>query len=313
MSGQASSYTVVLSHDVDHLSLRQYPIFSKIPASFLKQCTWNNLGRLFCHDISFFDYCDGIKWCFLYPLIKFGLAPDPWEKAIWDIVELEKRHGVRSTFFFIPFKDRAGHVTPDKIAPLGRSARYDVRNYKAMIERLTAEGWEVGVHGIDAHVSVESAKEELSVIADLLPPGTAIGIRMHWLYQSSELWGNLFKAGYHYDATFGSNQEVGFPEGHFVPFKKDGIWVIPLNIQDGTLLANWHMGLTLAEAWTRVERLMDEAKKRNAVITVLWHTNAFGVYRYWGDLYEKIIQRAKADDAKIVRCIDVIEGTRSVF
>ena len=187
MSRQDQSYTVVLSHDVDHPSLKKYPFFSKTVASFLKHCMWDNLGRVFFQDISFFDYCDGIKWCFLYPLVKLGIIPDPWERAIWDIVALEKSYGVKSTFFFIPLKDRVGHVAPGKAAPLRRSARYDVRDYKTMIERLAIEGWEVGVHGIDAHISVESAKAELKIVADLLPSGTPIGIRMHWLYQSNKL------------------------------------------------------------------------------------------------------------------------------
>lgn len=299
------NYTVILTHDVDHVSLKSYPVLSKSTLSFFKRCLLNNLIRMIKGEITFGKYLDSMKWCLLYPFVKLGIVKDPWEKAIYDITTMEKKYGVQSTFFFIPFKDKPGHIK-EGIPATGREAKYDVRDYKDLLCELEANGWEVGVHGIDAHISLKSAREELGVIKSLLPDKEKIGVRMHWLYQSESLWKNLKEAGYYYDATFGSNDEVGFPDGKYQPFKKDNLWVIPLNIQDGTLLGDWHKGLSIKDAWSEIEKVLNIAKKEDAVVTILWHTNIFGVYNYWGELYEKILQKAKSDSAKVMKCIDVI-------
>lgn len=155
---QNNNYTVVPTHDVDHLSLKSYQILSKNTLSFFKRCLWNNLIRTIKGDIAFKNYLDSIKWCILYPLIKLDLTTDPWEKAIYDIISLEKKYGVRSTFFFIPFKDKPGHVNEGIIAK-GREAKYNIRDYKDLLCELESNGWEVGVHGIDAHISEMTPKK----------------------------------------------------------------------------------------------------------------------------------------------------------
>ncbi len=84
------SYTIILTHDVDHLALKNYSLFSKMTASFFKRSLWNNLIRLIKGDIALKDYLDGVKWVVLYFFVKLGVVTDPWEKAIDDIMELEK-------------------------------------------------------------------------------------------------------------------------------------------------------------------------------------------------------------------------------
>lgn len=305
MNQISSSYTLILTHDVDHLSLRSYPLFSKSTISFLKRCIWNNLIRVIKGDLTLRKYLDSIKWCILYPCTKLGLCPDPWEKAINDILKIEEKYGARSTFFFIPFKDKSGHIK-EGIPAKGREAKYDVRDYRYLLNEVESNGWEVGVHGIDAHISVKSAREELDVIKNILPFKEKIGIRMHWLYQPEALWKNLEESGYYYDATFGSNDEIGFPDNRYRPIKKDGIWIIPLTVQDVTLLGHWHKGLSIKNAWIEIDKVLNIAKIENAVVTVSWHTNVFGVYNYWGELYEKILQKAITDGAKVMKCIDII-------
>jgi peptidoglycan/xylan/chitin deacetylase (PgdA/CDA1 family) len=299
-------YSIVLSHDVDYISLRSFPIFDRVTVSFFKRSLWSNLLRTCKGDISFREYLDSVRWCLLYPFVKLNLVADPWEKGIYQIMAMEREYGVRSTFFFIPIPSYAGKVSKDVDAPKGRAARYDLGKYKELLQRMDADGWEVGVHGLDAHVSLEKAKEEISVLRKIIP-GKPIGVRMHYLYQSEELWSNLKEAGYHYDATMGSNNEVGFPDGRYRPFRKDNLWVVPLNIQDGTLLGDWHMGLCLEDAWRQIESILKTAKEKNAVVTVLWHTNIFGVHSYWGNIYRRILERARRDNAQVLRCIDACE------
>lgn len=302
-----AGYTLVLTHDIDFISLRKHPVFSNVTLEFFKQCIGVNFLRMLRGDLPFIQYLDSLRWCVVYPLVKLGLHTDPWERSMDDILEIEKRHDVRSTFFFIPFPNNNGYIregTPAK----GRAIKYDVKEYGELLQKLERGGWEVGVHGLNAHINVDNAKEELEVIKSLLPDKKNFGIRMHWLFQSEKLWGNLKEAGYYYDASFGSNDKVGFPDDQYIPFKKDGIWVIPVNIQEGTLLGYWRKADTPYDPWEKVEEILEEAKQKKAVVTILWHNNAFGVYHYHGYLYEKIIQKAKADDAYICRCIDICES-----
>lgn len=299
-------YTLVLTHDIDFISLRKHPVFSNVTLEFFKQCLWVNFLRTLRGDLQFIQYLDSLRWCAVYPLVKLGLHPDPWERSMDDILNIETRRGVKSTFFFIPFANHHGHIR-EGIPAKGRAIKYDVREHGELLQKLERDGWEIGVHGLDAHISVEDARKELEVIKSLLPDKKDFGIRMHWLFQSEKLWNNLKEAGYYYDATFGSNDKVGFPEGQYVPFKKDGIWVLPVNIQEGTLLGYWSKGAPAYDPWEMVESILAKAKEKEAVVTILWHNNAFGVYHYHGYLYEKIIQKAQTDGARICRCIDVFE------
>lgn len=298
-------YTIILTHDVDHLSLKAYSLFSEYSLCFLRRSLYNNLLRAITGDITFKDYLDSFKWFALFPLVKLGIAQDPWEKAIFDIMALERKYQASSTFFFMPFPRRAGFVKKGIPAHKGRAAVYDVRKYRWLLQEIESQGWEVGVHGIDAHLGIEEAKEEIKVIKDILPEKKKIGMRMHWLYQTDDLWMNLKDAGFYYDATFGSNTCVGFPDEKYRPFKKDGIWIIPLNFQDAALLDSFGMKLSTADSWPHIEKVLNIAKRENAVVTVCWHSNVFGVYKYYGRLYEKILQRAESDGARCIRCVDI--------
>lgn len=304
-------YILVLTHDIDVLSLKELPLAGKTFWGFVYRCLIVNLRRLLTQRIRFREYLDSLKYVMLLPLIKLGLAKDPWQVSLQVMLEIEKRYGVRSTLFFIPFPRRPGHTPEGKPASINRAAHYKLGKYKEMLQQFEQEGWEVGVHGIDAYLSLESAKAELEALKKSLPEKDKVGIRTHWLYhRGGETWKVLDKAGYTYDATFGWNDRVGFPDGRYGPFKPDGLRnlvVLPLNIQDGALLGEWHQFLGNEEAWQQVQQVLREAKERNAVVTVLWHNNSFVAPRYWGWLYEKIIQKAQEDGAYICRGIDVAE------
>jgi len=75
-------YTIVLTHDVDFLSLKNYPIFSKTALKFIKDCILGNIIRFLKGNLSFLKYIKSIIWGLSYPFIKLGLINDPWEKSI---------------------------------------------------------------------------------------------------------------------------------------------------------------------------------------------------------------------------------------
>jgi len=304
-------YVLVLTHDIDVLSVKELPLSGRTFWGFAYRCLIVNLRRVLSQRLSFPKYLDSLKQALLLPLMKLGLVKDPWQKSLEVMLEIEKRYGVHSTIFFIPFPKQSGHAPDGKLAPRNRAAYYKLDEYQDLLQQLEREGWEIGVHGIDAYFNQESARAELEAIRKLVLEKDKIGIRIHWLYhKGKETWKTLDDAGYTYDATFGWNDRVGFPDGRYGPFKPEGakgLVVLPLNIQDGALLGEWHQFLSNEEAWQQVEQVLTEAKEHKAVVTVLWHNNSFVAPRYWGWLYEGIIKRAQEDGASICRAIDVVE------
>jgi hypothetical protein len=311
MAAKKAPYILVLTHDIDALSLKELPLRGRTFWGFIYRSLIVNFRRFLRCDLGIREYLQSLMCVLLLPLIKLGLAKDPWRESLHRMLKIEKQYGVRSTLFFIPISRTPGHTPEGKQAPSNRAAYYDLQAYASLLQRLVREGWEVGVHGIDAYRDLESAKAELQAICRLLPGINKVGIRIHWLYHlGAETWKILEAAGYAYDATFGWNDRIGFPEGQYRPFRPKGISnlvVLPLNIQDGALLGEWRQFLSNKEAWEQVECLLTEAKKVGAVVTVLWHNNSFATPRFWGWLYERILERAQQDGAYICRAIDVVE------
>lgn len=301
------SYTLVLTHDVDHLALHNVPLFSRSSGSYYKRNIISNFSRWTGGHINIGHYLKSLAAAAALPLVQTGLLTDPMRKCLDRILEVENRYGVKSTFYFIPFKETPGFVETGVPAPLRRGCDYDVRLYRDLLTELDTNGWEIGIHGIDAHLGKEEAKKELAVFQSLLPYKQKWGMRIHWLYQPLHLWKTLKEAGYFYDATFGSNEETGFIDNRFRPFIRDGLRVLPLTIQDGTLLAHWHSELSPQDAWTRIRGILDTAKKHRAVVTILWHNASFGAPRFWDGLYRRIIEAGKDDGATFLTALQAVE------
>ncbi len=295
-------YTLVLTHDIDYLSLREIPWSCRTLWGFSYRCLKAAVsGRRFRFDMlrRLRLAWDGISM----PLIKLGLRSDPWAASLDEMVAMERRFGVRSTLFFIPFPNMPGIAPTGGDAPLNRAAFYAVRDHAERIRELEADGWEIGVHGIDAFRTAESAEREKREIETILGHND-IGIRMHWLYSKDEAsWEILRRAGYRYDATYGWNEKVGFPGGHFfpfMPFEGDAFAQLPLNIQD--------QGLSEDEAWLKVLRMLNTANAHDGVVTLLWHNYSYAPPFLWGGLYERIVRQALVDGARIVRAMDAVKG-----
>lgn len=305
-------YTIVLTHDVDHISLRNYPLLSRFGMAFVKNALFTNFIKLLKGHIGLWTYIKAVFWGFAFPAVKMGLVKDPFEDCFQRILKIEEEYNVRSTFYFIPFKGTPGLKEKGEPASIHRAAAYDVSQYNDLLVSLEARGWEVGIHGLNAHIGVGEAAEELKVFKTMLPSKAKWGIRMHWLYHNHRLWKTLKDAGYYYDTTFGSNEEIGFKENRYRPFQKDGVWILPLNIQDGALLAGWHGDLSLSRAWEEIKPVLHTAKETGAVVTVLWHNASFGPPRYWEPLYRKIIEEGKKDGARFLTALQAVESQEKV-
>jgi hypothetical protein len=294
----AGPYWLLLTHDIDHLSLRAYPVLDRIWPWFVKRSLVDNAWRYRQRSLSGSAFLGGVRTACALPLVKLGRAPDPWEQSLHVVRDLEQAYDVRSTLFFLPVPDDPGLDERGRRAPRRRAARYDVARFAPVLRALDAAGWEIGVHGLNAHVDAAWARAELAALRAVVPARTRWGLRMHWLYQSATLRDNLRAAGFSYDATFGSNDLVGFPDGRRRPFlAPEGLWVVPLVIQDGTLLARSHLGLSETAAWDVMQKVVDEAAHTRGVVTVLWHNTSLVAPAFQQALYCRLLDRARGDGA----------------
>lgn len=315
MAGPEPPYTLVLTHDIDALSLRELPLLGRTLWGFLYRCLVVNTRRFVHGGLPARDYVDSLSCVLLLPLIRVGLAGDPWQKSIEIVLDLERKLGVRSTFFFIPFPRRPGHRADGNRAPRNRAAYYNLVGEGELLQRLESGGWEVGLHGIDSHIDERSAREELLALRTALPSRDTVGIRMHWLYhRGAPSWRALDKAGFAYDASLGWSDKVGFPDDRYRPFAPEpgrDLVVLPLVIHDVALFGGRHKLARRREVWQRVEEVLQLAEEKKAVVTVLWHNNSFVAPRYWGWLYEALVRRAQKDGACICRAIDATQAYSS--
>jgi hypothetical protein len=301
-------YSLVLTHDVDDFSLREIPVSSRTFWGFAYRNITMNFRRYRRGDLDMQNYLKSLGWACATPLVKAGIVCDPWLSSFRDMIEIERSYGVRSTLFFISIPRDPGHNPDGTNAPSKRSGYYRLEDWKQHLLKLHSDGWELGVHGIDCHVSVESARRELYAFSQVLGINSP-GLRMHWLYSTDSLRENAKKAGFAYDSTLGWNDRIGFPEGRLQPFidRETGLPILPLNIQDAALLGEWRQGLNGSEAWQKVSILMDEAKKIRGVLTILWHSTSYGPPRFWSDIYVRILEKALNDGARIIRAIDAVQ------
>jgi len=299
----AKPYTLVLTHDIDVLSVVELPL-GRTLGGFFYRCVAENLVRLIGRRISLSQYVSSLGAALDYVPAKLGFCLDGWARSLRTMLDIERAHGVRSTLFFIPLRGEPGIRPEDgRPAPGNRAAFYRLSDYREVLQQLVSDGWEVGVHGIDAWRSVEDARRELHALKAVCPQQGRVGVRIHWLYQKPGMWKHLDEAGFFYDSTLGWNDRIGFPEGRYTPFKPDGsknLLLLPLNIQDGALFGRAYLNLCPEQAWQAIDKVLDVARANHAVVTVLWHNNSFVAPRFWGGLYERIIRQAKAEGAEIL-------------
>jgi len=302
-------YVLALTHDVDVLSVRDLPWTSRTLWGFAARCLVGNVVRLWRGRISFSQYLRGLLPGALLPLVKSRILADPTEESFKKMLEIERRHDVRSTLYFIPEANLPGTAPSGRAAPSHRAAYYSIQRMRHCLCLLESEGWEVGVHGVNAYCDLGAARRELQAVSSVLRHN-GLGHRSHWLYSKGRSsWELLRDAGYTYDASYGSNFHVGWPGGRrwpFRPFPDHPFTVLGLNIQDETLLHATRQNLGQQEAWRRISALMGDARQRGGVLTVLWHAHSFSAPSYWADTYERIIAQAKTDGAAIVPAKEAI-------
>lgn len=234
------------------------------------------------------------------------------EEPYWNferIIELEKKHGVRSTFFFLNETKQLDLLHPQKWAL--SLDRYSFRDEKIaeIIQKLHANGWEIGLHGsYESYKDKDLLKKEKKELEDVLGVDIA-GIRQHYLnLKIPETWKIQYEVGFKYDSTFGYRDRIGFKEGKYLPFHplNNSFFVIPLTIMDGALFSNYK---NEDEIWRICIELINTVEKHKGLLTVLWHQRVFNEKEFPGmiSIYEKIIKISKEKNAWITNAYNIIK------
>jgi hypothetical protein len=238
------------------------------------------------------------------PFVFLGVAEDYW-LDFDEYAEIERELG--ATFFFIPRRGYAGKQVAARHARR-RAAPYDLDDARPWIARLHDDGFEIGVHGLDAWIDAEDGAGELERIANLA--GSAeLGIRMHWLCFDEGSWARLDEAGYVYDATFGYNDAVGFRAGThqvFRPLSATRLLELPLHIQDTSLFLSSRLGLREARAIADCSVVTDSAREHGGVVTLSWHSRSCGPERLWGGFYRRLIAAIRQSAVWFAPARDVV-------
>jgi peptidoglycan/xylan/chitin deacetylase (PgdA/CDA1 family) len=218
------------------------------------------------------------------------------------MINIERDFGVRSTIFIVVKPFICGLVNPFiQRFYKSRAVFYHFTDYIPLFRDLISEGWELGVHGIDAWASVENARQELEIFQKNFSQ-TRVGIRMHYLYQMPEtsIW--LEEAGFAYDSTVGSNYTANIPGGRITPYIPPGchkFWEFPIIIQDQTVYAPAYSKVGYDTSRRMIDELLKYFRKYHGVMTILWHPDSFTAPNNWSGLYEYILQETSKDGAWI--------------
>jgi len=228
-----------------------------------------------------------------------------FRKQVWKeyntkrIREIDEKYNAKSTFFFF---------STDKEY---KEFNYNVPDVKYLLDDLTQNGNEVGLHG--SYMSYKdkqkmySEKKRLNSVLNK----NVIGFRNHNLnFNIRCSYSNLINSGFKYDATYGFPDVVGFRNGMCYPFqpydlnneKYYDIIEFPLHIMDLTLF-NYYMRLDFEKAFVVFKIIVGEVEKYNGVLNFLWHNNNMTGNQL--EFYESCLGYLKDKNAWITSCENI--------
>ena len=263
---------VGLSHDVDHLGLREHVV-----DRFLLAAAFNalrqNVGRRF-RPLRAVDQL-------------WGLALAAFGHDRWDTIDTLRGHelaaGVRSTWFFAMRPGLGIRYAPEDAAPT--------------IRRLADDGFEIGLHG-QSHDDAEGLAGEFHDLRGIL--GRPVrGLRMHYLRLTRGVLDGMQAARAGYDSTVMDREHLD-PETHPLPAPRrmrGDLLEIPLHVMDSTLFSVTGLGLAEEDAVDYVRRLARRAEELGRALVINLHPNYYSrqtpeIARWYRRVLEELTSRS---------------------
>jgi len=259
---QNRKFAACLTHDVDAVrKYNWYPPWRKILSLLIKH---RDIRKTL---VNIKDY------------IKAKIGRDPYDTFKY-IIDLEERHGFKSSFYFLKEKD------------VERTQEHFLRNHNfiSIIHYIKKRHFETGLHSnLNSYNNfkiIERAKQRLEKI---LKEGIS-GCRQHFLrFKVPDTWQIQEKVGFLYDTSLAFADHIGFRCGTCFPFqpfdiiknRKLDIWELPLIVMDRTLQSPDYQGLSPEEAKQEIIKFINITKNIGGVFTILWHNSSFDEVEGW--------------------------------
>jgi hypothetical protein len=279
-------FMVCLTHDVDFVRIRNHGLDNTV-RGFVYRAVIGSVQRFLKHRLTVRQVLTNWLAVLSLPLVHLGVRKDFWMEFD-HYRRIEEPY--RSTFFLIPFRDRSGKNVSDA-HPERRATRYDVTEIGAEVSKMQSDGWEFGLHGIDAWCDESCARLEKDRIESVTEQ-PACGVRMHWLCRNAQTEELLDTAGFEFDSTCGYNETIGFRAGTsqvFRPLYVNHLLELPLHIQDVALFYPAFLNLEEPVAWERCMDLLEHQRESGGVVTVLWHMRSLAPERLWDNFYQRLL------------------------
>lgn len=228
-------------------------------------------------------------------------------KSIIEILEIEKKQNVVSTFFFLIKKGKYLGCDNGDYSIL---SKYIIK----IISKLECDQYALHA-SYGSHINSLLLKNEQSFFNKIFP---IKGNRFHFLaFDPKHTPSILQSANFAFDSSISFAEHSGFRRSICYPYyiydlKNDqstNVLEIPLNIMDTTFQKREYMNIPADEISLSISNLIEEVKKFNGVLTVLWHNTNFASsdYREWKIAYEKCICQFKNDQIHFSTCQEITD------
>jgi peptidoglycan/xylan/chitin deacetylase (PgdA/CDA1 family) len=214
-------------------------------------------------------------------------------------IDLEKRFGFHSTFFFFGTKISRRHMRDD-VYTWDDPVRYKGKRcrLREVVRDIHAQGWYLGLHSSFLSARDENLMREQKEDLENVLGSQVYSIRQHNLHHDVSVTPLLEdRVGFQVGCTQGFNRDVGFRSGIAYPCRsydlKEKRWLgilqIPLVLQDGALMRQDNLDLSETGAIKLGKKLIDRVKETKGVISLLWHPNTV-VQPSWWRVYEELLK-----------------------
>ncbi len=206
-----------------------------------------------------------------------------------DIMSLEEKFGVRTTFFFRTVYENGNYL-----------------DYEDDIRSLIKGGWEVGLHSDPSSVEDIHKLQEEKTLLENLTREKILANRVHYLKINSELPQKLQSLGFVYDSSVKKFKDR-IEQEDMNYYKVDKLIEFPITLMDAYLFTYMKVEENdIIDVFDQMLEMGKTASLKNDfnIISVLWHDNVLKMKG--GRMYEKILEYLTSqDNVKIVRGIDL--------
>jgi hypothetical protein len=171
-----ADFVCCLTHDVDFFGLRRHFV-DRTLGGVVARGTAGTIVDVVRGRRSLNEAARNVAAVMSLPFVAAGVSRDPWH-PFRDYAVADR--GLPSTFFVIPYKNRAG-VGPDGQVRPDRAVKYGVADIASELGSVRS-GSELALHGIDAWQDDSAGRAEAGALEAV--GHRPNGVRMHWLYCS---------------------------------------------------------------------------------------------------------------------------------